>query len=163
VEEYLALSPWRRFFYRLPRHPLIANVLLPPLIFLLLYRVPFDTPRTWVRERWSVHATNLALLCLFGTLALLLGWRQVLMVHLPALLRRWPGGGVPDPVGRGTRPPGELSRGHRAGARPVGPAGRQGVGVHDAWLDAISRRLARQRLARLRRRADGPRRLRHRR
>ena len=86
VEDYLALSPWRRFLYRLPRHPLIANVLLPPLIFVLLYRVPFDTPRAWLRERWSVHVTNLALVCLFGTLALLLGWRQVLMVHLPIMV-----------------------------------------------------------------------------
>jgi acyl-lipid omega-6 desaturase (Delta-12 desaturase) len=86
VEEYLALSRWQRFLYRLPRHPLIANVVLPPLIFLLLYRVPFDTPRAWVRERWSVHFTNLALVCLFGTLALLLGWRQVLMVHLPIMM-----------------------------------------------------------------------------
>ena len=81
VRSYLALSPWRRFFYRLPRHPLIANVLLPPLVFLLLYRVPFDTPRGWVRERRSVYLTNAALICLFGTLAMLLGWREVLMVH----------------------------------------------------------------------------------
>ena len=36
VRSYLALSPWRRFFYRLPRHPLVANVLLPPLVFLFL-------------------------------------------------------------------------------------------------------------------------------
>ena len=70
VREYLALSPWRRFLYRLPRHPLIANVLLPPLVFLLLYRVPFDTPRAWARERWSVYLTNPALICLFGTLAM---------------------------------------------------------------------------------------------
>ena len=86
VEEYLALSPWRRFLYRLPRHPLIANLLLPPLVFLLLYRVPFDTPRAWVRERWSVHLTNAALVCLFGTLVLLLGWREVLLVHLPIMV-----------------------------------------------------------------------------
>jgi omega-6 fatty acid desaturase (delta-12 desaturase) len=86
VDEYLALSPWQRFLYRLPRHPLIANGVLPPLIFLLLYRVPFDTPRAWVRERWSVHLTNLALLCLFGTLAALVGWREVLLVHLPIMV-----------------------------------------------------------------------------
>ena len=42
VREYQALSRWRRLLYRLPRHPLIAHVLLPPLIFVLLYRLPFD-------------------------------------------------------------------------------------------------------------------------
>jgi omega-6 fatty acid desaturase (delta-12 desaturase) len=85
VSEYLALSPWQRFLYRLPRHPLIANVLLPPLVFLLLYRVPFDTPRTWRRERWSVYLTNVALVCLFGSLVVFLGWREVLIVHLPVM------------------------------------------------------------------------------
>jgi omega-6 fatty acid desaturase (delta-12 desaturase) len=86
VREYLALTPGRRFLYRLPRHPLIANILLPPLVFLLLYRVPFDTPRDWVRERWSVHLTNAALAVLFGTLVVLIGWREVLLVHLPVMV-----------------------------------------------------------------------------
>ena len=86
VREYLALSRWRRLLHRVPRHPLVANVLLPPLVFLVLYRVPFDTPRGWVRERRSVYFTNAALVALFATLALLLGWREVLMVHLPLMV-----------------------------------------------------------------------------
>ena len=85
VDDYLALSPWRRFLYRLPRHPLIANLILPPLVFLLLYRVPFDTPPSWRRERLSVHLTNAALAVLFGGLVLLVGWRQVLLVHVPVM------------------------------------------------------------------------------
>jgi omega-6 fatty acid desaturase (delta-12 desaturase) len=86
VREYLALSPWRRFLYRLPRHPLIANLLLPPLVFLLLYRVPFDTPSAWVRERRSVWLTDLALVALFGALVALFGWREVLLIHLPIMI-----------------------------------------------------------------------------
>ena len=86
VREYLALSRWHRLLYRLPRHPLVANVLLPPLVFLVLYRMPLDTPRRWVRERRSVHLTNAALLALFGTLAMLLGWQKVLMVHLSVMV-----------------------------------------------------------------------------
>jgi len=82
VQQYLALSPWQRMLYRLPRHPLIANLLLPPLVFLLLYRVPFDTPRDWHRERRSVSLTNLALLVIFAPLIVLLGWQEVLLVHL---------------------------------------------------------------------------------
>ncbi len=85
VREYLALSRWRRLLYRLPRHPLIANLLLPPLVFVLLYRVPFDTPRAWTAERRSVYWTNAALVAMFGALVALLGWRQVLLVHLPIM------------------------------------------------------------------------------
>jgi omega-6 fatty acid desaturase (delta-12 desaturase) len=37
VEEYLALSRRQRFFYRLVRHPLVAHVAIPPLVFLVLF------------------------------------------------------------------------------------------------------------------------------
>lgn len=86
VRGYLALSRWHRLLYRLPRHPLIANVVLPPLVFLLLYRVPFDTPRSWVRERRSVWLTNVALICLFGSLTIIFGWQEVLLIHLPIMV-----------------------------------------------------------------------------
>jgi acyl-lipid omega-6 desaturase (Delta-12 desaturase) len=86
VREYLALSRWQRLLHRLPRHPLVANVLLPPLLFLVLYRLPFDTPRGWVRERRSILLTNGALLALFATLALLLGWREVLTIHVSVMV-----------------------------------------------------------------------------
>jgi omega-6 fatty acid desaturase (delta-12 desaturase) len=82
VREYRDLSAWQRLLHRLPRHPLVANLLLPPLVFLLLYRVPFDTPRSWVRERLSVHFTNAALLAVLAIMAVLLGWREVVLVQL---------------------------------------------------------------------------------
>jgi omega-6 fatty acid desaturase (delta-12 desaturase) len=85
VNEYRALSPWRRFLHRLPRSPLVANLLLPPLVFLVAYRLPLDTPRRWVRERRSIHVTNAALLALMGVLALLLGWQRVVVIHLSLL------------------------------------------------------------------------------
>jgi omega-6 fatty acid desaturase (delta-12 desaturase) len=83
VGEYRGMSGWRKLGFRVTRHPLIALVLLPPLVFLLLYRISFDTPRDWRRERRSVHLTNLALAFLFGSLGWLLGYRQVLLVQLP--------------------------------------------------------------------------------
>ena len=86
VRAYLALSPRQRFLHRLVRHPVIANFLLPPLVFVLLYRTPFDTPRAWVRERRSVLLTNASLVALFATLVLLLGWRDVLLVHLSIMV-----------------------------------------------------------------------------
>ncbi len=86
VREYLGRTPWQRLLYRLPRHPFVANLLLPPLVFVLLYRVPFDTPVEWARERRSVYFTNAALVALFGTMVAALGWRQVLLVHAPIMV-----------------------------------------------------------------------------
>ncbi len=85
VEEYRARSPWKRLLYRLPRHPLVAHVVFPPLIFLLLYRFPFDTPKEWTAERRSVLLTNLAILGCVIVLALVFGWRAVLLVHVPVI------------------------------------------------------------------------------
>jgi acyl-lipid omega-6 desaturase (Delta-12 desaturase) len=86
LQEYLDLPARRRWFYRITRHPIIAQIILPPLIFLLLYRVPFDAPRTWHKERRGVHFTNLALAAMLSVLVVLLGWKQVLMVQLPIMI-----------------------------------------------------------------------------
>jgi len=85
VQEYRSLTPWQRRVYRLSRHPLIANLLLPPLIFLLLYRIPFDTPSDWTRERYTVYATNIAIGVMVVSAGWLLGFRQVLLVQLPVI------------------------------------------------------------------------------
>ncbi|MGD0191850.1 MAG: fatty acid desaturase [Rhizomicrobium sp.] len=86
VDEYRARSPWQRFLYRLPRHPLIANFVFPPLVFLLLYRVPFDTPRDWARERRSVWLTNIAVVALWSALAFAFGVKGMLLVQLPVVI-----------------------------------------------------------------------------
>jgi omega-6 fatty acid desaturase (delta-12 desaturase) len=85
VAEYRAMSPWRRRLFRLTRHPLIANVLVPPLVFLVLYRWPFDTPRSWRRERWGVHVTNLAAAGTVLALGGALGFVHVATVQLPVM------------------------------------------------------------------------------
>jgi acyl-lipid omega-6 desaturase (Delta-12 desaturase) len=85
VNEYRDLAPWDRVLYRLSRHAIFANLLLPPLIFLGLYRVPFDTPVSWGRERRSVYWTNFGLLILVGSLGLLLGFEHVLLVQAPII------------------------------------------------------------------------------
>lgn len=85
VAEYRALPPLRRLAYRASRHPLIANLVLPPLVFLVLYRFPFDMPKHWKRERRSVLATNLALAGLYGGLGVLIGYGTLALVWLPVV------------------------------------------------------------------------------
>ena len=86
VTEYYRLSRCDRLLYRVSRHPLLSAVALPPLIFLLLYRVPFDTPKAWRRERNSVHATNLGLAAFYAGIGALVGFEQMLLVQLPILV-----------------------------------------------------------------------------
>jgi omega-6 fatty acid desaturase (delta-12 desaturase) len=86
VREYRQLKPGRRLLYRTLRHPAIALVGLPPMVFLLLYRLPFDTPAHWRRERLSVHATNLALASAVVVLGLTMGFGAVLLVQLPIMV-----------------------------------------------------------------------------
>ncbi len=85
VAEYQALKPRARLVYRALRHPIVAQVILPPFIFLVLYRFPFDTPKSWTRERHAVLVNNLAIVGLFGGLMLLVGVGPVLLVQLPII------------------------------------------------------------------------------
>jgi omega-6 fatty acid desaturase (delta-12 desaturase) len=86
LKEYQALPRRARAWYRILRHPIVANVLLPPFIFLVLYRPPFDMPRTWRRERLFVHLTTLALAAVITGLGFTIGFGAVLTVQLPVLV-----------------------------------------------------------------------------
>lgn len=86
VAEYRAMSRFGRLRYRILYHPVVALLILPPVIFLLLYRLPFDTPKAWRAERQSVHLTNLALLGVVLGLGFTLGFRAVLLVQLPVMV-----------------------------------------------------------------------------
>ena len=85
LKEYEALSPMRQWLYRAALHPLVSQLLLPPVVFILVYRIPFDTPKGWRKERLSVWLTNLGLGAFLVTMALLLGWLPVLLVQLPVI------------------------------------------------------------------------------
>ncbi|MDR3504740.1 MAG: fatty acid desaturase [Acidocella sp.] len=85
LTEYKALRPSAKFLYRVSRHPALIHLLLPPVVFILLYRVPFDTPASFRRERRSVYLLNIALAGMFALLIALFGIRSVALVHLPAM------------------------------------------------------------------------------
>jgi omega-6 fatty acid desaturase (delta-12 desaturase) len=68
------------------RHPLVSNIILPPLIFMFLYRVPFDTPREWTRERRSAWGTSIAIAAFFLLGGLILGFIQMVIVHVSIMI-----------------------------------------------------------------------------
>jgi len=86
VAEYRTLGFWHRNLYRLSRHPIASNILAPPLIFMLLYRVPFDAAKGWRSERRAIYLTDLALVGLIGGLGLALGYGRVAAVQLPVMV-----------------------------------------------------------------------------
>jgi omega-6 fatty acid desaturase (delta-12 desaturase) len=83
VAEYRAASFWQRLGYRLYRNPLVMFGIGPLYVFLLKQRLP--RPGSGTRERMSVHVTNLALAVILAALALTIGIKAVLLVHLPIL------------------------------------------------------------------------------
>jgi acyl-lipid omega-6 desaturase (Delta-12 desaturase) len=86
LREYEALSPTRQRLYRAALHPLVSQLLLPPVVFILVYRFPFDTPKGWRKERISVYVTNLGIGAFLLTMTLLIGWEPVLLVQLPVIV-----------------------------------------------------------------------------
>ncbi len=85
VSEYADLGRVRRWLYRATHHPALMHFLLPPVVFILLYRIPFDTPAICRRERLSVATLDLALVAVAGLLIYLFGIKAVLLVNAPPL------------------------------------------------------------------------------
>ena len=83
VREYLALSRWRRFGYRLYRHPVIMFGIGPIYLFVLCHRLPFGL----MREGWSpwisTMATNGGIAIVVAAVMWWVGITPFLLVHLP--------------------------------------------------------------------------------
>lgn len=86
VAEYQALKRWRRAIVRVTNHPIVANLILPPVVFIVLYRTPFDAARNWRRERYAVYLTNIVLFAFIGLLGLVLGYGHMAAVQLPVMV-----------------------------------------------------------------------------
>lgn len=86
VQEYLALSKWDRFKYRLYRNPFILFVLVPTFLFVVLYRFSSSDKPAMQRVRSSVYWTNLALALLVGGLMWLIGVKAFLLIHTPVMI-----------------------------------------------------------------------------
>lgn len=83
VGEYQDLSRWKRFVYRLYRHPVFLLGVAPILLFLVLFRLPKKYMTRW--EHVYIHLTNLALVVMVAVMVMTLGWKAYLMIQLPVL------------------------------------------------------------------------------
>jgi acyl-lipid omega-6 desaturase (Delta-12 desaturase) len=86
VKEYLALSRWRRFCYRLYRHPLVLFGLGPAYLFFLQQRLPVGLMRGGWQPWLSTMATNLAIVLVAAVVIWAVGIGPFLLVHLPITL-----------------------------------------------------------------------------
>jgi omega-6 fatty acid desaturase (delta-12 desaturase) len=86
VDEYLARSRWERFKYRLYRHPAVLLGVGAVLHFVVLHRLPGIVPSSWTRERRSILWTDVGLAALVVIMGSWLGYRELLLVHLPVVV-----------------------------------------------------------------------------
>jgi acyl-lipid omega-6 desaturase (Delta-12 desaturase) len=86
VHEYLTLSQWRRFGYRIYRHPMIMFGLGPAILFIVQHRLPVGLMRVGWQPWLSVMATNAAIAAVVATMIWLIGVSAFLLVHLPIML-----------------------------------------------------------------------------
>ena len=84
VQEYLALSRWERFKYRLYRNPFVLFGFGPAYSFFIHHRV-WD-PKDGTRARWSTIKTNLALVGIVIVMSLTIGIKAYLMIQLPVMM-----------------------------------------------------------------------------
>jgi len=86
VREYRALPRWRRWLYRLYRHPIVLFGFGPAWIFLLDYRLPVKFMRAGWMPWVSTMTTNAVIVALWGGLMMAVGVTTFLLVQLPVTL-----------------------------------------------------------------------------
>lgn len=86
VREYLSRPGWRRFLYRLYRHPLVLFGAGPAYLLLIRHRIPTGHPlRAW--DSWlSILGTNAAAAVLISVMALIVGLSVFLLAYGAVLL-----------------------------------------------------------------------------
>ena len=86
VEEYRALSPLKRFGYRLYRHPVVMFGVGPTFMFVLQNRIPYGM----FKDGWRVWADsishNIMLVAFMAGLFMVGGWQLALLIFVPTVI-----------------------------------------------------------------------------
>jgi omega-6 fatty acid desaturase (delta-12 desaturase) len=86
VREYEQAAWSERVAYRLYRNPLVLLVVGPFWQFVVHQRFTWGVPRTWKKERRSIHYTNLGVAAVTALVVWLVGWQAFLAIHLPVVV-----------------------------------------------------------------------------
>jgi acyl-lipid omega-6 desaturase (Delta-12 desaturase) len=86
VDEYLCRSSLGRLRYRLYRNPIVMFAFGAGFLFLIRQRFTFRIPRSWNRERLSVHATNGGILAVIALAWSTIGLPTFFLIHLPIVI-----------------------------------------------------------------------------
>lgn len=86
VEEYRAMKPINRFWYRLYRNPVTLFVVGPFYVFFLQQRLPHGLMKEGWRPWLSAMGTNAALMAILGAIVLLGGLDILLFLWLPSMM-----------------------------------------------------------------------------
>jgi acyl-lipid omega-6 desaturase (Delta-12 desaturase) len=86
VEEYKALSRWQRLNYRLFRSAPILFLLGPVYYLFIQNRLPLIRLKGWEHAHRALLKHNLALVGVYVVIVWLLGYKALLLVHVPILI-----------------------------------------------------------------------------
>ena len=86
VREYLALARRKRLQYRIYRNPFFLFFMAVPAFFVVMQRLPWGHPLP-TREAWrSVVGLDLAIVAVYGIVALIVGLKMLLVLATPTIL-----------------------------------------------------------------------------
>jgi len=83
VNEYLALSPWRRFAYKTFRHPAVMLGIGAFLMFMVSHR--FTQRNNTRKQKMNIYLTNAFIALIAVGMSLLIGWKNYLMIQIPVM------------------------------------------------------------------------------
>ncbi len=85
VKEYLNLSSWGRFKYRLARNPVTLFIFGPFVLFFIMNRFAYDPERTPRDVRIGLYISNVLTVLSLGVIIYFLGWAPSAGVLLPVI------------------------------------------------------------------------------
>lgn len=85
VEEYRSAHWFTRLYYRAYRHPVVLFGIGAFYQFTIHQRFPFQVPKTWKKERRSVHLTNVGILLVVLAGCWAIGPWNFLIIELPVM------------------------------------------------------------------------------